>query len=131
MGIIKEARGENGSEGGGGTGSRFVSREPSVERDADVGGWASYAFPTQSQFQSTGRGPTPLSQAPSQTLNVDGMSEAALDGATPIATRFSFTRNGSGGTAGGGERDGEKEETASESGTTIVAAGEGGVENGR
>lgn len=123
MGVIEEARGDSGS--GVGYGSRFGSREPSAERDRNGdgdGGWASYAFPTRSQFQ--GSGPTPLGQDSGQTLNV-GMSEAALDGVTPVATRLSFSRSESGGTVGRNGREVEKEDTASESGTTVVATGEG------
>jgi len=80
------------------------TRESSVS-PADEGGWASYAYPGRE----------------------NGMSEAALDGNTPVATRFSLTRTGSGGTArpGGGEKC---EDSESESGVTVVGAtGDGGV----
>ncbi|KAG9119034.1 hypothetical protein FRC07_006161 [Ceratobasidium sp. 392] len=69
-------------------GSRL--RETSAS-PGDGGGWASYAFPGQ------GNG------------NENGMSEAALDGATPIATRFSIPRTGSEGTERGRGKDGESE----------------------
>jgi hypothetical protein len=71
----------------------------------EEGGWASYASP--------GLG--------------NGMSEASLDGNTPVATRFSLTRTGSGGTAraGGGDKC---EDTESESGVTVIGVpGDGGV----
>ncbi|KAB5593397.1 hypothetical protein CTheo_3135 [Ceratobasidium theobromae] len=125
MGAIHEVQGESGhgSRQGSGPGTQFASREPSIERDADVGGWASYAFATQSQFQSAGRGPTPLGQSPN--MHVNEMSEAALDGVTPVATRFSVSRNGSQEAAA----DREKDDTASESGTTVVVTGEGGGAN--
>ncbi|KAG8692474.1 hypothetical protein FRC08_009747 [Ceratobasidium sp. 394] len=76
-------------------GSRL--RETSVS-PVDEGGWASYAFPRRSSGDE------------------NGMSEAALDGATPIATHFSISRPESGGT----ERA-KAEDTKSESAVTVIA----------
>ncbi|KAG9081448.1 hypothetical protein FS749_007648, partial [Ceratobasidium sp. UAMH 11750] len=76
-------------------GSRL--RETSVS-PVDEGGWVSYAFPRRSNGDE------------------NGMSEAALDGATPIATHFSISRPESGGT----ERA-KAEDTKSESAVTVVA----------
>ena len=116
LGVINEAHGygeHNNSSaqagyrgGGGGYGSRGSSVERSASPGASDGGWAAYAFPAR-------------------PLRVDGgMSEAALDGATPVATRFSLPRNdstNSGGTAGAGG-GGKADDTESESAVTVVGA---------
>ncbi|KAF8609512.1 hypothetical protein BDV93DRAFT_485152 [Ceratobasidium sp. AG-I] len=115
LGVISEAHGygehnnsgaQTGYRGGGGYGSRESSVERAASPGASDGGWAAYAFPAR-------------------PLRVDeGMSEAALDGATPVATRFSLPRNdsgNSGSTAGvGGEE--KADDTESESAVTVVAA---------
>ncbi|CAE6522189.1 unnamed protein product [Rhizoctonia solani] len=113
MGMVEEVR--RGSNGG----SRFGSREPSVERRDDVGGWASYALPTRSRVQSMERrGPTPLGQSPGRMLSANGITDATPDGTTPTATKFSNAGGTSGGTP---EKEGERDDAESESGTTVVA----------
>ncbi|CAE6434490.1 hypothetical protein ACGC1H_001388 [Rhizoctonia solani] len=99
-------------------GSHFSSREPSVERIDDAGGWASYALPTRSRVQSMERGPTPLRQSPARLLSTNGTAEARLDGATPIASNFSAQGTENGGLVG---KEGEKDDTESESGVTVIA----------
>lgn len=114
LGVISEAHGygehsdtsaQPDYRGGGGYGSRGSSVERPVSPGASDGGWASYAFP-------------------SRTLRADGgMSEAALDGTTPVAMRFSLPRNDSGNsedTAGAG--DVKADDTESESAVTVVGA---------
>ncbi|CAE6532082.1 unnamed protein product [Rhizoctonia solani] len=110
--VIEEVR--RGPSGG----SQFSSREPSVERHDDAGGWASYALPTRSRVQSIERGPTPLRQSPARMLSTNGTTEAMLDGATPIAAHFSAQGTENGGATG---NEGEKDDTESESGVTVVA----------
>ncbi|KAJ1311004.1 hypothetical protein OPQ81_009511 [Rhizoctonia solani] len=111
MGMIDEAS----REGSGGSG--FGSREPSVERHDDAGGWASYALPARSRVQSIERGPTPLGRSPVRALSANGVNEAALDGPTPVATKFSNLATESVAT----KKEGEKDDTESESGATVVA----------
>ncbi|KAG8693653.1 hypothetical protein FRC09_010368, partial [Ceratobasidium sp. 395] len=66
-------------DGGAGRSSSRGSRlRETSASPADEGGWASYAFPRRGSGDE------------------NGMSEAALDGATPIATRFSVLRSESG-----------------------------------
>ncbi|CCO27287.1 Protein IVY1 AltName: Full=Interaction with VPS33 and YPT7 protein 1 [Rhizoctonia solani AG-1 IB] len=113
MGMVEEVR----RDGSGG--SRFGSREPSVERHEDAGGWASYALPPRSRVHSMERGPT-LSQSSDLLFKGNGTSEALLDGATPTATRFPNSQTTSEQTV---TKEGEKDDAASESGTTVVAAG--------
>ncbi|GAB1518751.1 hypothetical protein RhiXN_00899 [Rhizoctonia solani] len=115
IGMIEGVRRREGSGGSG-----FGSREPSVERHEDAGGWASYALPPRSRVQSMERGPTLLSQASAPTLNANGRTGVALDGPTPTAPNFSISETGNGDTVG---KEGEKDDAASESGTTVVAAG--------
>ncbi|KAF8760824.1 hypothetical protein RHS01_00513 [Rhizoctonia solani] len=91
IGMIEGVRRREGSGGSG-----FGSREPSVERHEDAGGWASYALPP------------------------DRETGVALDGPTPTAPNFSISETGNGDTVG---KEGEKDDAASESGTTVVAAG--------
>ncbi|CAE7068650.1 unnamed protein product [Rhizoctonia solani] len=113
MGVIEEVR------RGTSRGSQFGSREPSVERHDDAGGWASYALPTRSRVQSMERiekGPTPLRQSPVRMLTTNGTTTP--DGATPIAANFSAQAIENGGTAG---KEGEKDDTESESGATVIA----------
>ncbi|EUC65393.1 IVY1 protein [Rhizoctonia solani AG-3 Rhs1AP] len=112
MGVIEEVRKVPSR------GSHFSSREPSVERLDDAGGWASYALPTRSRVQSMERGPTPLRQSPARMLSTNGTAEARLDGATPIAAHFSAQGTENGGLAG---KEGEKDDTESESGVTVIA----------
>ncbi|CAE6449110.1 unnamed protein product [Rhizoctonia solani] len=112
MGMIEEVRREASG------GSRFGSRESSVERHDDAGGWASYALPPRSRVQSMERGPTPLRQSPVRMMSVNGTADTTRDGATPTAAKFSALGFGNGGTAG---KEGEKDDTESESGVTVIA----------
>ncbi|CAE6539370.1 unnamed protein product [Rhizoctonia solani] len=112
MGMVEEVR-RGPSEG-----SRFGSREPSVERHDDAGGWASYALPTRSRVHSMEKGPTPLRQSPVRLLSTNGAADTTPDGPTPVATSFSVQAIENEGTAG---KEGERDDTESESGVTVIA----------
>ncbi|QRV76424.1 hypothetical protein RhiJN_04439 [Ceratobasidium sp. AG-Ba] len=84
LGPINETHADEGNTRPRGSGLRETSASPAGD------GWASYAFPGKTNGAE------------------EGMSEAALDGATPIATRFPL---------GGNEKD---KDTESESAVTVI-----------